>query len=872
MNNYNNVKSKHNDKNTNIKQLHCYLNNVRATDKITHTYIQTTSGFQGKFNITDDKMHEFMEEYKKHIFDKDLHLVEVQKKVGPLLVDIDFRYKNDIRYTYSHITNIVELLISIIDKYYDIPDDKLHIYVFEKHKKICKDGVYKDGIHFQMPFVSFDHLMRHQILKDLQECVTNNFVFEDFDLVSSENDIVDLSVAYRNNWLMYGGRKPNNIPYVLTKIFDREMSIINNDSSDVQLVEILSVRKYDDRDVINVRDNIILNNDTANKTNKTKNVYDTHKNNLIIQHNITKKVSVNKQDIKLATELLKIISIERSGRYEDWLMIGWCLYNTGEYELLEEYKIFSKKVQHKYQEGCCEKVFYDASCYNNKNKGYTIATLKWYAKHDNKSAFASIIMEHLEKHLEKALQLTDTQIATYIYEKYKDVLVKENKDWYYFNGVKWIMTEDMDFVKKMIFPDVYNDIITLRQKYDEKAINVEESEKEQFLKKSEIVAKLLKRLYTNGSKKAIFDELKCLFTSNTFADTLDKNLDLIGFDNGVIDLKSGIFRETVPDDRITKSTKYDFIDVDENAKEYCDVEDYFKKVFTDEEIRHYSLKFMASSLDGYIRDQKFHFWTGIGANGKSTTISLISSTLGDYFTTLDTALLTKKTGSAANANPALMALRGIRFGVFNESGQDDKLNMEIVKKITSDYISTRSLYSNTVTFKSCAKYAFLCNDLPKVFSHDKGTWRRLIVICFGSEFLDKHLIVDSTRQFERDNELEHSIGDKWKHAFMKMLLKYYKIYKQEGLNPPESILKDTKNYKSSNNMYEDFINRKINITKNSEDKEDELNVFDCFKSYYTLSVPGNKCPCKSDFTNYLKIRENLIIDDGYIYGIKLIKG
>ena len=82
--------------------------------------------YGGKYNIADDKYDNFINIYYNHVFinKNSEYLTEKQLiEDGPLLVDIDFRYSNDIsskQHQKDHIIDLIMLYAENISKYYNI--------------------------------------------------------------------------------------------------------------------------------------------------------------------------------------------------------------------------------------------------------------------------------------------------------------------------------------------------------------------------------------------------------------------------------------------------------------------------------------------------------------------------------------------------------------------------------------------------------------------------------------------------------------------------------------------------------------------------------------------------------------------------------
>ena len=120
-------------------------------------------------------------------------------------------------------------------------------------------------------------------------------------------------------------------------------------------------------------------------------------------------------------------------------------------------------------------------------------------------------------------------------------------------------------------------------------------------------------------------ECKELFIQSKFEEKLDSNKYLVGFDNGIYDLQKLEFRDGTPDDYITFSTKIDYIpfeEIDQSDSNFQEMLNFLETVFIDEEIRHYFLKVLASSLQGHNAEEKFRVWTGTGCHAKDSLIMM----------------------------------------------------------------------------------------------------------------------------------------------------------------------------------------------------------------------------------------------------------
>ena len=334
---------------------------------------------------------------------------------------------------------------------------------------------------------------------------------------------------------------------------------------------------------------------------------------------------------------------------------------------------------------------------------------------------------------------------------------------------------------------------------------------------------------------------------------LDANADLLGFEDGVYDLRSHQFRDGRPDDFVSFSTKLYYYPEDgeepysENHPKVKEVREFMSQILPNPEVRDYVLTLFASFLCGSTADEKFHIWTGSGGNGKSKLVELYQNCLGDYATTLPITLLTGKRSGANNASPELAKTRGKRFASLQEPEEDSQIQVGLMKELTGgDTISARGLYEAASEFKPQFKMVLTCNHLPKIPSDDGGTWRRIRVVEFTSKFVDHPM---KPNEFKRDYHLNDKM-EHWKEPFLWILLERYRVYQQgsdtmkAGLHEPEQVLKYTHSYRLNNNIFVEFLDEVL-----VDDEEGFITVSDLyseFKEWFRESH-NLKPPPKKDF-------------------------
>ena len=134
--------------------------------------------------------------------------------------------------------------------------------------------------------------------------------------------------------------------------------------------------------------------------------------------------------------------------------------------------------------------------------------------------------------------------------------------------------------------------------------------------------KLLQENYVN----TLIGALRHLFYKENIASEFDSNLNLLGLENGVIDLKEWVFREGRPEDYITKTTGYELpigdaelpiklaninvhmSNIIPNYQRYKDdLLTFISQIIPIEEVRNYAMRFYQSVYQVKIGMKGFTF-------------------------------------------------------------------------------------------------------------------------------------------------------------------------------------------------------------------------------------------------------------------------
>ena len=844
----------------------------------------------GKYRIERKNSEEFWKLYCDRLYEEKetfmCGLAERPNEYMPVLVDVDIALPYDEEetkldkhfYTKEHVEAVIKIYIDqmkfILQEY---KEDDLVCFVLEKEKPYISGARVKNGFHLHFPFMFLSNVDQdmHLIPRVIQD-IDNLKLFEDIGYTHS-GDVIDKSCS-KKHWLMYGSRKDRKLTaYHLTKIYDHNCKEIDLSTVVKDRIMFDSVDKQ-----INFNENpleyylpMILSIHPQNReTYEAKNTIEVIPKNKLIKSADIKRVYENmtvSQAVEIASKLVPLLSERRASNYNEWMEIGWILYNIGDgcREALNLWIEFSKKTsQGNYSEAGC------VYRWNKMSKAnYTIGSLKYYASQDNPEMYNRIQQEEQRQHIQNSLLGGHADIAKQLYDRYGSqfVCAGVGQDiWYEYKDHRWQRIEKGITLRSKIGAEII-------PRYAEESrrlcseISREDDNAEKALKTQSQVNKIISSLKCATFKNNIMKECQELFYNPQFLDKLDSNIYLMGFTNGVLDLRIMEFREGRPDDYISMTTGYDYKDFDREDPEIAEIKDLLLKIFPNQVLRRYFLEYTAKLLKAGNFSKTFVVMTGVGDNGKSIIIDLLRKVLGQYMAIPPTTLITGKETQSASASPDLEMTKNTRFIALAEPDGKDVITTGVLKRLTgNDEFYTRGLFKEGKNVVATFKMTLICNKLPRLSADDQAVWNRVRVLPFESFFPKDSSLVPQTFEeqlkkkiFYRDNTLNEKLPY-MKQAFMWLMFETYREIQQFGESPePDIVTNATALYRQNNDMFLQFVNEKIK--KDQTPNCPGLTLQDAyaeFRLWFHDTFSGIKLPSKND------LKEDLYKRFGIPRGIK----
>lgn len=680
-------------------------------------------------------------------------------------------------------------------------------------------------------------------------------------------DLIDKKVCSKH-WLLYGGCKSDIAgSYRFSKAFDcngEEMTLmeamsgykiyntyeeeihIENDRYEYYLPRILSIHPAN-QNITYMKTNLECISKVAISTAEERTIY--HEN-----------IDVT-EAVKMASEMMPLIASWRADNYDDWFEMLCVLYCIGDgcQEALDLAIAFSARTsRNNFDQAYC---IHQWQRLVNTHK-YSVGSLRYYASIDSPREYEIWKKRKASLRINDTLQGGHNDLAKMLHDCYANVFVcacPVKNIWYEFKNHKWKCTK-----KGLTLRSKISDDLVHRFQEESKKIRAEimdEENNSNMQKKDKMVASIIKNLKSAPFKNSVMTEAQEVFYKDDFMERLDSDVNLLGFSNGVFDVRTMTFRDGRPEDYVSLTTGYDYKDFSEDDPAVLEVKDFLIKVFPDPLLRRYFLEYTAQLLKGGNFRKNFLTHTGDGDNAKSVTIELIELTLGQYSVKLPTALITGKRTQSSQASPELARTHGVRFAVLQEPDNKDVINAGIIKELSgNDSFFVRGLFQDGKEIKPMFKISLICNRMPRVASDDLALWNRIEVLPYESRFPKDQSEVPKTFEeqlarkiFNRDPNFSEKLPQ-MKQAFMWLLVQVFKEIVVKGQSEkPAKVMEATAIYRRNNDVFLQYVTECI-LEDNSNVTISLSEAYVSFQQWFRESFPNLKIPPKNDLKEDLTRR------------------
>ncbi|MDA2933439.1 phage/plasmid primase, P4 family [Acidobacteria bacterium AH-259-D05] len=371
--------------------------------------------------------------------------------------------------------------------------------------------------------------------------------------------------------------------------------------------------------------------------------------------------------------------------------------------------------------------------------------------------------------------------------------------WYHWTGKRWEKDETGEVIRRMKN--------TVRSIYTEAA----NTSSDDFRKK------LSKHATSSESDHKIRaaislaqSELEVVATFNQF----DANPFLLNVNNGTLDLTNGELQEHSREDLISRISPVDY-EGDVAAPIFARFLHRIMDGNTD--LMGFIQRACGYVCSGDTREQCLFILHGLGANGKTTLIQVISAALGDYAiqTPSDTLLIRRNEGIPND----IARLKGARLVTASEAEEGKRLAESLVKQMTGgDKVTARFLHREFFEFEPTFKVFLATNHKPIIWGTDTAIWRRIRLVPFDVTIAPK----------EQDKELLKKLLDELP-GILHWAVSGCLEWQQAGLRPPKEVRRATGAYMQEMDVLGTFVSECCST--GSALHESASNLYEAYKEW-----------------------------------------
>jgi putative DNA primase/helicase len=259
---------------------------------------------------------------------------------------------------------------------------------------------------------------------------------------------------------------------------------------------------------------------------------------------------------------------------------------------------------------------------------------------------------------------------------------------------------------------------------------------------------------------------------------------LLNTPGGVVDLRTGAMRAHRIEDYMTKITA---VAPDGDCPRW---KKFIAKVTGgDETLAAYLARICGYALTGSIGEHALFFLFGLGQNGKSVFLLVLSGVVGDYYRPAPIEMFSE---SQTDRHPTELAmLMGARLVTAVEPEEGRRWSETRIKQLTGgDKISARFMRQDFFEYAPQFKLFIAGNHKPGLRSVDKAISRRMNIVPFTVTIPDE----------ERIRDLAEILLKEEGAGILQWMIDGYLDWQKTGLAPPAAVKDATKEYLDDQNI------------------------------------------------------------------------
>lgn len=419
-----------------------------------------------------------------------------------------------------------------------------------------------------------------------------------------------------------------------------------------------------------------------------------------------------------------------------------------------------------------------------------------------------------------------------------------NKVWYYYANKYWAVDElgKIHSMADYIANNIHKEPVRVSDPNDEKLVE----------KAVEALNKHVKSSRSVKGKRNMLEDVQ--HHVSVLPSEFDSNGLLFNTQNGYIDLANGHLMEHSKDKKFTRISFSEYRSEEVCPKWLAFLDEIFQG---DQELIGFLQRAVGYSLSAETTEQMMFILLGNGQNGKSVLLNVLNDVFGTYAMNIQPQTIAVKNGNSG-ANQDIARLQGARFVTTTEPNRGMKLDEGVVKQITGgDTVTARFLYGKEFEYKPEFKLWMATNYKPIISGTDEGIWRRIAIIPF--EYHVPKEKVDKRLTYKLKEELA---------GILKWCVDGYQMWRQVGLNEPEIIKQQRKEYRNEMDIVAQFVEEACLVNPLASVKGTE--IWSAFREWVKENNEYDRMSSKRFYMELSKMfGKERKMDGYYFYGLKL---